>query len=534
MVSVDAAIDLSSLPRADLTDDGGSRLDALLLVTDDVARAVRTAVADGFAVMPAGGLTSAIRSFEYDRKALEGFRDVVAIRPKSALTPELVDPATPTEALRTHQVAIDPDAGTVTVGAGVTFEQVNALLAGEVAHNARVLVDLTSVGSAFAGGVMATGGMGPLRLRPHETCEALCVADGEGLRVLTGEDILLHQGMQGWTGMATAVRMRFFLVPRNEFGLVLPVQGGDVDALADLLAYLEPWTRITLPAEGNVLAGVGADNTLLNGIELVGRASLEAFAETADEPARSKAEGLLQGCDLAHADTLVCLTGWSDVPVDEVLFALIDEETETIGGVTIDFGVGFSSGTEMDAFRAIREGAPDMARTRARTLTPGWLRPWSTSTDVNIVAPRDGGAIAAILSCYADYRAQVADIADRFRGRVEVEMTPYGHLSPQGIDPHHRVTLRAPEGGERDLAEARAAVAEAKQGLMRALVAAAEATGCAVTGGEKGIPSAVAIMRAVGGDNRLPANLRDQLRRARLALAEAPAAFRFRAAPELA
>lgn len=524
-------VDFTSLPRADLVDDGGRMLDALLLVTADIASAVAQAVEQGYAIMPAGGLTSAISSFDFARDAVSGFRDVVAIRPKGAVTAELVDPATPVEALKTHQVAIRAEQGVVAVGAGLTFTQVNAALAEHVGPSARVLVDLTSVASAFVGGVVATGAMGPLRMRPSATIEAVAVADGGAPRVLTGDDVLSVEGMQGWTGMVIAAEFRFFQVPTSEFGLVLPVQGSDVDSVAGLLAYLEPWTRIQLPAAGGRL---GEEETVLNGVELVSRDSLSAFVEHAQEPARTKALGLLQSCEYANADMLACITGWSEQSVDDVLFSLIDPETETIGGVTIEFGVGFSSGAEMDTFRAIREGAPDLARTKARVKPEGRMKPWTTSTDVNVAAPADAGVIAEVLAAYMDYRAFVRDLRAETAGTgVDVELSAYGHLSPHGIDPHHRVTIFADEGRDEDLAKLRKRVQEAKRTLIRDLLNAVRRGGGAITGGEKGSPSLLEIARAADGEENLPEDLRQRLARARQAIQTAPACFSFRAPAEL-
>jgi len=532
MTSVSASpIDFASLPHAELADDGGRALDARVLVTADLCGAVAQAVAQGFAVMPTGGLTSAIGSFEYKKEVVSGFKGVVAIRPKGALTPERVEDDTAPEALATHQIAINAPAGLVAVGAGLTFTQVNAALAEFVSPNARVLVDLTSIGSAYVGGVVATGAMGPLRMRPSSTLEAVVLADGGAPRVLSGEDLDLIEGLQGWTGMVAAAVFRFYEVPTSEFGLVLPVQGSDVDSVAGLLAYLQPWTQIHLPGPGGRL---GNGDTVLNGVELVSRDSLEAFVEHAPEPARTKAQGLLQSCEYAGADMLACITGWSEQSVDDVLFGLMDPETETIGGIMIEYGVGFSSGSEMETFRAIREGAPDLARTKARVKPEGKLKPWSSSTDINLVAPADTGAISDVLTAYAEYRAAIRALAgDVAPSGLEVELAAYGHLWPQGIDPHHRVTIFAPEGAEDEVAQARDVVLAAKKILINDLVSAAQRGGGRITGGEKGVPSLIEIARAAGGEDNLPDELKHRLIRARTAVQAAPANFTFRAPAEL-
>ncbi|MGE5478128.1 MAG: FAD-binding oxidoreductase [Bacteroidales bacterium] len=532
MTSVSASpVDFTSLPRAELADDGGRALDALLLVTADLVGAVSAAVAQGYAVMPTGGLTSAIGSFDYKKDAVEGFKDVVAIRPKGAVTPEAAPPGTPPAQVQTNQILIDAEAGLITAGAGLTFNQVNAALAEQVGPTARVLVDLTSVGSAYVGGVVATGAMGPLRMRPSSTLEAVVLADGSGARLLSGEDLDLVEGLQGWTGMVAAAVFRFYQVPSSEFGLVLPVQGSDVDTVAGLLAYLEPWTQVNLPGAGGRL---GNGDTVLNGVELVSRDSLEAFVEHAPEPARTKAQGLLQSCEYAGADQLACITGWSEQSVDDVLFSLMDPETETIGGVMIEYGIGFSSGQEMETFRAIREGAPDLARTRARVRPAGKLKPWTSSTDVNLAAPADTGAISDVLAAYADYRVAIKALARELAPTgIEVELSAYGHLSPHGIDPHHRVIVFAPEGHEAALAGARQAVLACKRTLIHDLLHAAERGGGRITGGEKGVPSLVEIARAAGGEQRLPEELKTRLNRARRAVMEAPANFTFRAPAEL-
>ena len=523
-------MDFASLPRSDLVDDGGRLLDALLLVTADMAEAVADAVAQGYAVMPAGGLTSAIGSYDYDRDGVSAFKGVIAIRPKGASEAELVDSSTPPQALKSNQVSIDTAKGLIAAGAGLTISQVDAALSHHAGPGHHILIDLTSVGSAYVGGVVATGGMGPLRLRPSVTLESVVIADGGEPRVLSGADIQLVEGMQGWTGMVVAAVFRYYQVPVNEFGLVLPVQGSDVDSVAGLLAYLEPWTRVSLPEPGGRL-GNGA--TVLNGIELVSRDSLEVFVEHAQDPARNKAQGLLQSCEYAGADMLACVTGWSEDSVDDVLFSLMDTETETIGGVTIEYGVGFSSGSEMDTFRAIREGAPDLARTRARVQPEGMKKPWTTTTDVNIDVPPDSGAIADILAAYADYRSSIRALGKELAGSVTVELAAYGHLSPNGIDPHHRVTLFAALGQDDALAAARQIVADGKKLLISTLLQASNRNNCRITGGEKGAPSLVEIARAAGGEANLPDELKERFSLVRQAVKAAAANFNFRAPQEL-
>lgn len=518
-------IDFASLPLAELCDDGGKPLRARLLVTSDIATAVRDAVAANWAVMPAGGLTSAIGSFDYADARCGDFAGVVAIRAKAAAEPEILSIGIAPESVQSHQMVIDAGAGLVTVGAGLTFAQVNAALEKTLGPTARLLVDLTSVGSAAVGGVLATGGMGPMRLHPSASVEMVILADGgETPRRVSGAEV---EGLQGWTGMVCAAVMRFYRVPTSEFGLVLPVQGSDVDTVASLLIWLQRWTHLELPAAGQPLA---CEDLLLNGIELVSLDSLQAFVAAASEPAKSKAESLIQSCDYAGANMLACLTGWSDMALDDVLFALMDPETETIGGVPIDFGVGFSSGAEMETFRAIREGAPDLARTRARVVQDGMLPPWSTSTDINVIALADSGAAVSVLTAYADYRAAIRTLAEDMAGNgITVEATAYGHLSPLGMDPHHRVTLLAKEGLPAALAASRQAVMACKRMLVRDILHACERDGGTVTGGEKGAPSLVDIVKAAGGESRLPDNLKKKLADIRRLVQAAPKAFSFRA-----
>jgi FAD/FMN-containing dehydrogenase len=525
-----------SLPQAELADDSGRPLEGRLLVTAEPAQSIAQAIAEGYAIMPAGGLTSAIGAFAYSADSVCNFKGVIAVRPKQAAEPELVEAGTPLERLQTTQIAIDTATATVAVGAGLTFSQVNAVLGHVVGPSARVLVDLTSLGSASVGGVIASGSMGPLRLRPSASLSAVALASGEPEpEILEGDDIFRAEGMQGWTGMVTAARFRYFETPLNEFGLVLPVQSGDTDALGDFLAYLHPWTMIEVPKDGSTLAGAVDESTVINGIELVTRDSLEQFiAHAGDESLKAKAQNLLQSCEYAGADWLACITGWSDHPVDDVLVMLLDQETETIGGVMIDFGVGFSSGSEMDAFRAIREGAPDLARTRARVGVEGLLKPWTTSSDVNIVCPeKDPTPLANALASYQNYREAMAALGQEFAGRVKVEMSVYGHLNPHGIDPHHRAILMATPDAKAELDEVAAKVGELKRNLMRDLVRIAKGFGATINGGEKGVPSLVDLKKAMGNVGELPDNLQVEFLKAQSAVRAANPAFSFRAPKEL-
>lgn len=529
-------ISFESLPQAELADDGGRPVEGRLLVSAEPAPAVHQALQEGYAVMPAGGLTSAIGAFAYPAEAAQAFKAVLAIRPRTSPEPEMVGTDVPLESVKTNQISIDPASATVTAGAGLTFQQVNNVLGHVVGPSARVLVDLTSIGSAMVGGVIASGSMGPLRLRPSASCTQVALAAGSRqAEILSGEDIHRAEGMQGWTGLVQAVRMRYFETPLNEFGLVLPVQGNDTDALGDFLAYLHPWTAVEVPADRSSLVGSVDEATVINGVELVTRTSLEQFIlESSDDSLKGKAQNLLQSCDYAGADWLACITGWSDHAVDDVLALLLDEETETIGGVMIDFGVGFSSGSEMDAFRAIREGAPDLARTRARVTPPGLLKPWTTSSDVNLIAPhKDSTPLANALMAYQDYREKIGALTGELAGRVAVEMSVYGHLNPHGLDPHHRAILMAAPEARDDLAAAAARVGAYKQELIRALVKVAYGFGATINGGEKGAPSLVDLVRALGGEGGLPENLRCCLARTKSALALAPAGFSFRAPKEL-
>ena len=144
------------------------------------------------------------------------------------------------------------------------------------------------------------------------------------------------------------------------------------------------------------------------------------------------------------------------------------------------------------------------------------------------------GVQTCALPIYADYRATIRSLGRELAASgVEVELSAYGHLSPHGIDPHHRVTVFAPLGQDGALAGARQAVAACKRTLIRDLLHAAERNGARITGGEKGIPSRVEIARAGGGENRLPADLKARLGRARAAVMAAPANFSFRAPAEL-
>jgi hypothetical protein len=267
----------------------------------------------------------------------------------------------------------------------------------------------------------------------------------------------------------------------------------------------------------------------------VTRASLEQFiAHAGDDSLKAKAQNLLQSCEYAGADWLACITGWSDHPVDDVLVMLLDQETETIGGVIIDFGVGFSSGSEMDAFRAIREGAPDLARTKARVGMPGLLKPWTTSSDVNIVCPeKDPSPLANTLASYQAYREAVAALGEEFKGRVSVEMSVYGHLNPHGIDPHHRAILMAAPEAKNDLEEAAERVSLLKKDLMRDLVRVAKGFGASINGGEKGAPSLVDLKKAMGNVGELPDNLKEDFLKAQDAVRKANRAFSFRAPKEL-
>lgn len=425
--------------------------------------------------------------------------------------------------LELDEIVIDADAGEVCVGAAVTLEQINGALAETLGPAWRVPgADLTSYQYAAAGATFMTGGMGPQRRYFSDSVRAAAVYDGEQVSVIEGPDLGGYAGSYGWSGLVTALRCAFFRYPAREISFALPVSG-DATRLAGLLGHLAPYSELHIET-GSEVGSRHGDNLLL-GIEHVSLASMTPLINSGSDQAR-RAIALGETCRAAGGDGVAFITGASNLADDDFLQVLLDDagaEDWTIGGVSIEHAEVFRDGEQM---RLLREAVPYAARMQA----PAGNRVYKNHSDANIRLEVDSTAAAmqALWRINTDY---VEGVQARFAEdpRLRGEILVYGHLNPQGVDPHNRVTL----GSDDDAAfeACRADLVELRANYYRGLADLCGEFNAEFVGGEKTADSEIAIFAALGGPDNAPRALRQRFRMRRAAISRAAALFNWRALP---
>ena len=425
-----------------------------------------------------------------------------------------------------HDLVIDTRRQTIHAGAAITLEQLNRALAAELGHPYRVAgADLTSYQYAAVGATFMTGGMGPQRRYFSDSVVAAAVFDGEGTRIVDGDELAGYAGTYGWSGLVTAVSCRYHRFPQNEIAFALPLAQRP-DAVAGLLSHLAPWCYLDL---GEVRARSNAnDEDLLLGLEHVSRQSMRPLlASDANIAITRRARDLEQKIIDAGVDGLVFVNGLSERPIDDFLLGLADDSAAgdySIAGIGLEFTEVFADAEEM---RAVREAIPYAARMQ---MPAGRLIYKNHSdADIRLAADRvEPGARAAWeINC-----AYVAAVEAYFAAHDDVagEILVYGHINPYGLDPHNRVTLSGDDEGA--FAAAKAFLVEARADYYRRLAELCADGGAEFVGGEKTADSELAIFAALGGPERAPAALRNRFEQQRAAVRAAAPMFNWRA-PQL-
>ena len=179
--------------------------------------------------------------------------------------------------------------------------------------------------------------------------------------------------------------------------------------------------------------------------------------------------------------------------------------------------------------RQLREAIPYAARMQA----PGGTRVYKNHSDANIRLEVDSTAqtMESLWRINGDY---VDGVESRFRedSKLRGEILVYGHLNPQGVDPHNRVTLGSDV--EPAFAACRADLIELRAAYYRGLAQLCEESGADFVGGEKTADSELAIFAALGGPDQAPAALRQRFEMRRAAIAAAAPMFSWRAPPPFA
>ena len=426
------------------------------------------------------------------------------------------------------EILIDSARRRVCAGAAVTLEQLNRALRDEPGQSWRVAgADLTSYQYAAVGATFMTGGMGPQRRYFSDSVTAIALCDGSRTRVVRGDALDAYAGTYGWTGLVSAVECVYHEFPANEIAFSLPVSD-DPASLAGLLARLAPYTELKLDTE--TVRSDASPTDLILGIEHVSCASMQPLLDQGvASPASRRGADLREKSRLAGADGMIFVNGLTRASTDEFLLALVDDdaaESPTIAGVALEYAELFGDGDEM---RELREAIPYAARMQ----TPARRHLFKNHTDANIRLHPDkvAATMARLWQCNRDYVSALRtyfDAHDELYGEVLV----YGHLNPQGVDPHNRVTMGCDD--PQRFAEARGHLLALRAGYYRSLAALCADTDARFVGGEKTADSEREIYAALGGPERAPAELYRRFERQRQAVRDAAPLFNWRAPPPYA
>lgn len=464
---------------------------------DDLPQMVRLAVDQDLSIILIGAQTSATNNFGRDfRRSGPVPRPMVGLQAKTLVC----DPGEPVP-LQVHQpgdpqwaseepVATDrlllkldregPGRHTITLGAGVTFSQVNRALGEALGSDPQwdycVPVDLTTTDVAQAGAVYATGAQGPSRFRVAEVARRVTLCTGtELLRLHSPAEIAAHQGLWGMTGAVVDMELRVCRRPKHRFGFFVPLtrsaDGSWIEQVAAVLALLREATTVRL--QDGALCSEWSHG-LIDGAEVVARETLELVANTplpagTNRVAAQKILQLMQvrersGKIVSQSDFAMYLTGNADfADLDEFL----DDPTSPLAKI-LDYSehrerfvhaAGIKTIDDARSFeemRLLRESFADIARQSAKHREPGQGKPFSESTDINCyVDPVAAehmdveqlrGAFRVILKPYYAYEMRVRELAEVGEAvGVQVTMSRYGHLNPRSTNLHTRVTLHAPQ-----------------------------------------------------------------------------------------
>jgi len=423
------------------------------------------------------------------------------------------------------EIVIDPRRQQISAGSSVTLDQLNQALAQQLGPQFKVPgADLTSYRYAAVGATFMTGGMGPQRRYFSDSVIAAAIFDGETLRQISGGVLAGYAGTYGWSGIVSALSCRYYRFPDNEIAFALPVVNRPLE-IAQLLERLAPYTDLKLDRTG-VNSGAGRQDLIL-GLEQVSVGSMQPLLrDNSASPIAEKARELRQNCQLAGADSLVFVNGYSNRPIDEFLLELATETDDgefSIAGIELEHAGVFP---DPEAMRAVREAIPYAAR--MQTPTGGLVYKNHSDANIRMPAANLGDTVRQLWRIELDYVAAVERYFDSTTD-IDGEILVYGHLNPYGIDPHNRVTLSSDH--EIAFRQAREFLITERARFYRALAALCRDNDAIFVGGEKTADSEIAIFTALGGAQNAPAALYRRFQQQRACIAKAAHMFSWRALP---
>jgi hypothetical protein len=423
------------------------------------------------------------------------------------------------------EVVIDSERRRVCAGAAITLEQLNRALREQLGESWRVPgADLTSYQYAAVGATFMTGGMGPQRRYFSDSVTAIALYDGHGTRLIQGDALQAYAGTYGWSGLVSAVQCGYYDFPPDEIAFSLPVSD-DPGSLARLLARLAPYTELRFD-EGSARSDISATDLIL-GIEHVSCASMQPLLDqgAATAAGRRGAE-LREKSRLAGADGMIFVNGLTGGSTDEFLFGLVDDEaaeSPTIAGIALEHAELFHDGDEM---RELREAIPYAARMQTPSLK--YLFKNHTDADIRLPPGDVEPTMTRLWQCNRDYVGALETYFDT-QENLYGEVLVYGHLNPQGVDPHNRVTMGCDDAEQ--FAAARRHLIELRADYYRSVAALCRDSGAQFVGGEKTADSEREIFAALGGPEQAPAELFHRFERQRETVRAASPLFNWRAPP---
>lgn len=426
------------------------------LETDNPHEAAKLALEENLGIVFRGALTSATGNFGPSDKTYNQFNGIIAIKPKPLKTLQSVTEYIPN---KSDQVVINRDKlgegiHTVTVGAGLTYDQVNQIVAAELGPEYWVAVDLTSIKEAYAGAVYATNGQGPSGIQIPEIATRVNLTDGREIKVLTDQkEIEENAGLAGHQGGVTELEIRVLKRPTNRLGFRLILKDtknhGDYSAkAAKILAKLSAYAKLNFD-NGVLTSAAGADS--IDGQEIMDKDSVELVRATKG-PKDALTKKILDEMERANSDYCIYITGNST----RTLQQLLESDDENILHLLLELEaiadiIPVDGNDALEAMREIRENIPDIAKKRADRMRP---KPFSTSLDFNFRLNLDPnttptevqeGIYAQVMHAFYDYEQSVITFVGTMSeaNNSKIEMQRYGHL---GRDPHTRFTIIPNEG----------------------------------------------------------------------------------------
>jgi len=450
-----------------LKDNANEKLPAQYqLITDDVEEAIKTAYELNMGIMMVGALTSATKNFTPQGLNAKNLNGIIAIQAAGIeANKTLNDYQTANERVLSNEIKLDrdafgPDQHSITMGPGLTFSQVNNFLKETLGHEYFIPVDLTTIDQAHAGAVYATGAQGPSRIKTSQILSEVKLHNGEKeITLSTPEEIQKHEGLIGLTGAVTSMTLRVVKRPPNRFGITLPIQDAQTDnwseKTAPFLAKFQGLTNIKIE-NGKIVSQNPAG--YIDGIEILSAEGLKLVANNPSfpEPEKRRATELLKQIEASKSSMMLYITGnnTQDLNVDmdrcteEIFTALEDLSSKKL--LNLDLVSICQGSNNLEQMRIVRELIPDAARTSGYNSGLNQLS-FSTSTDVNSKLEQEflnsnpeeiiSETYAKILAAYQEYELSINHIAQE-QMYTQITMERYGHLNPQGIDPHFRATAK--------------------------------------------------------------------------------------------